>query len=133
MTRLSFFTILVVIFFDQFSKYFADKLLFVTCNEGIALGIGIGSILLPTLVVLLIFWQLTKEKKAEPNFGLSLIFAGGISNLADRVIFGCVRDFIPFINLSRFNLADLAITFGVLFIVYDTAKDYFGIRSKSTK
>lgn len=51
---------------------------------------------------------------------------GTLSNLIDRIIFKGVRDFIylKFINFAIFNIADMAISFGVIvlcifILVYD--------------
>ncbi len=54
--------------------------------------------------------------------GLSLLWAGGASNLADRVARGAVVDFLN-LGLGRlrtgiFNVADVAITTGVLILLF---------------
>jgi len=62
-----------------------------------------------------------REKKIPSAIGLSLIFGGGVSNLVDRLMLGCVRDFINLPSWTRwpsFNLADSAISIGVLIIGY---------------
>ena len=46
-----------------------------------------------------------------------MIFGGGMSNFADRLIGGCVKDFITLGHFSSFNLADAAITVGVVVLV----------------
>jgi len=47
--------------------------------------------------------------------GMSLVVAGAIGNLVDRIAFGYVRDFISIHLFSFvFNLADLFITLGVI-------------------
>lgn len=50
---------------------------------------------------------------------LSLLFAGGLGNAIDRVCQGYVIDFINFkiINFPVFNIADTAITFGVILLI----------------
>lgn len=70
-----------------------------------------------------------KQKNMLYTIGLGLVIGGAIGNLIDRVAFGYVRDFISldFINFPIFNIADCAITIGVvllgLFFVLLTAKD----------
>jgi signal peptidase II len=53
--------------------------------------------------------------------GLWLLFAGGVSNLVDRVLYGRVVDFLNVgigpVRTGIFNIADMAITFGVLIVL----------------
>jgi signal peptidase II len=51
------------------------------------------------------------------NFPLILIFSGAISNLIDRLYFGCVIDFINLKVWPIFNLADIFICVGVFFLI----------------
>ena len=56
---------------------------------------------------------------------LTLVFAGGISNLIDRVAYdGRVIDFLNVgigpLRTGIFNIADMAITFGALFLAIDS-------------
>ena len=51
---------------------------------------------------------------------LALVFAGGFSNLVDRILFGCVRDFIDFVIFPVFNFADVFISLGVALVIYFT-------------
>ncbi len=55
---------------------------------------------------------------------LALVFAGGISNLIDRIAYdGRVIDFLNLgigpLRTGIFNIADMAITFGALFLALD--------------
>ncbi|OGD87243.1 hypothetical protein A2164_04305, partial [Candidatus Curtissbacteria bacterium RBG_13_35_7] len=111
--------VILVIIADQISKYFVQKYLIINCNKGVALGIGENVLFLVILVLLFVFLLIIKEKNFIPKLGLIFIFSGGISNLLDRMITGCVRDFIAIVNLPSFNLADLIITVGVLIIVVE--------------
>ena len=59
---------------------------------------------------------------------LILIFAGGIGNLFDRLVFGWVRDMLQFlfITFPVFNLADVYVTvgaFGLIFVTFFIVKD----------
>jgi len=56
------------------------------------------------------------------KFALSLILAGAVGNLIDRVIYGYVIDFIdihiePYFYWPVFNVADSAITIGACMLV----------------
>jgi signal peptidase II len=54
--------------------------------------------------------------------GLSLAFAGGLSNLADRIIRGSVTDFLNIgfgsLRTGIFNVADIAIALGVCVLLW---------------
>jgi signal peptidase II len=58
---------------------------------------------------------------------ISLIMGGAVGNLIDRIRFGCVTDFIYFrlwgdFHWPAFNIADAAITVGVLVLIYSFYK-----------
>jgi len=59
------------------------------------------------------FW-ISKTK----TIGLILILAGAISNILDRLYFGCVIDFIKIPFWPLFNLADAFIIIGVIITVW---------------
>lgn len=50
-------------------------------------------------------------------WGLWLVIGGSLGNIADRVVYGGVVDFLSFGFLPVFNLADVAIVVGMLLIV----------------
>ena len=52
-------------------------------------------------------------------FPLILIFSGAISNMLDRLYYGCVIDFIELKFWPIFNLADSFITIGVIMTLYE--------------
>jgi signal peptidase II len=58
-------------------------------------------------------WQVT---------GKALFLAGAASNLADRLIYGYVRDFIDIRLGFIFNLADLFIVIGLFLLIVSSAK-----------
>lgn len=47
-----------------------------------------------------------------------LVFSGALGNLLDRIMFGGVRDWIPFFSFSIINIADVAIAIGITGLVY---------------
>ncbi len=55
--------------------------------------------------------------------GLISLVAGGLHNLYHRVMYMCVWDNINLFDLFVFNLADLLITIGIVFILLDLLKD----------
>jgi signal peptidase II len=57
-------------------------------------------------------------------FALALILGGAVGNVIDRVAFGHVTDFLLFYlgwfgYFPAFNIADSAITVGVILLVFD--------------
>lgn len=123
---------LSIILLDQVSKAFVVNSHFTfTCNQDFAFGIRLGilNILTVSLVILLCIFLYWRESEGIRRYGYLLLIGGGISNLADRLIRGCVVDFIDFKvwpsltglipSLTwwpSFNLADAAITVGVMIL-----------------
>jgi signal peptidase II len=102
-------------------------------NTGGAFGIfggdkgGLGSLLfilvsLIAIGILLFLFFKMKEEKEMLSFSLSLVLAGAIGNLIDRLHYGEVIDFLDFHLFSyhwpAFNIADSAITTGVILLGY---------------
>lgn len=116
-----------ILILDQLSKYWASTAGFqVVCNRGIAFGIGSVGFVAPILVLVIIFWLLARERLFYSRVGLVLIFGGGVTNLIDRIYFGCVRDFIAISNFPTFNLADSSITVGALIVLFSQLRNYSG-------
>lgn len=97
-------------------------------NNGGAFGVGQGNIVMfivTNLVVLgLIIRFICLQKDFMDNstlYILCVILAGGFGNLIDRVVRGYVVDFInvfPSLNFPIFNLADIYITLGWIFLAF---------------
>ena len=81
------------------------------------------------LAVLYIPWLINQYKKnILIVIGLLLILGGAIGNLYDRISYGYVIDFI-YLNIAEFywpafNVADSAISVGVLLFLYGSFKSY---------
>jgi signal peptidase II len=92
-------------------------------NSGIAFGMfsGGGALLvvfaIAALTALLIFFARHRDR---PLVWLptGLLIGGAAGNLIDRVRESGVTDFIDFPAWPAFNVADIAITFGVLTLIY---------------
>ncbi len=75
--------------------------------------------------VVIVWWLLTlpREGRRVLGLGLALILGGAIGNLIDRLLYGYVIDFLLLYyqdwSYPAFNVADSAITCGVVFILYD--------------
>ncbi|MEW8563373.1 MAG: signal peptidase II [Candidatus Thiodiazotropha sp.] len=67
-------------------------------------------------------WRLKREEQWVA-VALSLIIGGAIGNVIDRILFGQVIDFLHFHYQQHyfpaFNVADTAITIGVIIMLYD--------------
>ena len=48
-----------------------------------------------------------------------MLFSGAIGNMIDRIFIGKVVDYIDFRIWPIFNLADIAIVFGCIIIIYE--------------
>lgn len=73
------------------------------------------------LAVLITFDHFFKQKNWLYTVAYGLVLGGAVGNLFDRIVFGFVKDFIKldFINFPVFNIADSALTIGVIcFIVF---------------
>ena len=81
------------------------------------------------LAVLYIPWLINQYKKnILIVIGLLLILGGAIGNLYDRISYGYVIDFI-YLHIAEFywpafNIADSAISLGVLLFLYGSFKNY---------
>jgi signal peptidase II len=92
-------------------------------NRGIAFGMlsGGGALLVifavAALAALLVFFI---RHRHRPLVWLptGLLIGGAAGNLIDRTREGAVTDFLDFPAWPAFNLADVAITFGVLTLLY---------------
>lgn len=93
-------------------------------NRGAAFGISIGSVwgfIIINIIVIGILIGIIYSQKSilngKTSIVYSLILAGGISNLIDRIFRGVVIDFIditPIIDFPVFNFADIMIVVGVI-------------------
>lgn len=109
----------LIVLSDQLSKSLSSSYFHTYCNEGIAFGVGLNSVPITLLVLTFVSYLVFREQNKSMVFAMSLIFAGGISNLIDRINIGCVRDFITIANLPSFNIADSAISVGAIIILYN--------------
>jgi signal peptidase II len=91
-------------------------------NRGIAFGLASGggtALIAVTFAALAVVGFLFSRDPTRPGMWVAagLLAGGAIGNLADRVLEGAVTDYIDFLAWPPFNLADVAITAGVLLLV----------------
>jgi signal peptidase II len=92
-------------------------------NSGIAFGFlsdGGAVLVVGTAVALLALVVFFVTHTGRPLVWLptGLLLGGAIGNLIDRAAKGSVTDFVKFPHFPAFNLADTAITFGVVALIY---------------
>lgn len=72
------------------------------------------------LIIGILYWMFYQQKKYCYLLPLSLIIIGGVSNLIDRCYWGGVIDFITLTNLLVFNLADIYLIVGLIWLIKNT-------------
>lgn len=92
-------------------------------NRGVAFGLAGGAgvpLILITLVALGVVGYLFARDPGRPGMWVAagLLAGGAIGNLVDRVRAGEVTDYVDLSAWPPFNLADVAITLGVLVLVF---------------
>jgi len=91
-------------------------------NQGAAFGIFKNQtyffIIAAIAAIVFILINLRYKRGLGVKIGLSLILAGAIGNLIDRVRLGAVIDFLDFRIWPVFNVADSAITIGAILLAY---------------
>jgi signal peptidase II len=140
---LSLLTVSLIVFLDRFTKIFFSDLLStgeslpiirnvlhftLVHNTGIAFGLfknhGVVFIIVPIIASVLLIYNIYYYKSNNEELSrlyivaFSLILAGAIGNLIDRICFGYVVDFVDLRIWPVFNIADSAITIGAGIIAF---------------
>ena len=144
-TKLYFLSLSIfIVLIDQFTKYlmFYNKKLFINKdfllfkfdfvkNYGAAFNIFSGSRIFLSLIsiifsILLIYLIFRKNTlKLLDLYSYSFILGGTVGNGIDRIYKGFVVDFINLniINFPVFNIADISINIGFIFLLYNIFKN----------
>lgn len=128
---------LIVIGLDQLAKHLIrtgipigeERKLFIGIklvhvrNTGVAFSLFSGGgtvVLVITLAALGLLATYLARRPERPWLWLptGLLIGGALGNLIDRLVHGAVTDFIKFPLWPAFNVADIAITFGVLSLLW---------------
>jgi signal peptidase II len=100
-------------------------------NTGVSYGLFqagglVGTVVLSVfslVAVVLLSWWLKGADRRLLAWGLGLVIGGALGNVIDRVLYGAVADFFHFHAFGRgwyvFNVADAAITVGVVMLLAD--------------
>ena len=126
--------------FNQGYELFSSKFMniFLIWNKGIAFGLfsfDQGNfyklITLIIAMVILIVFIMMLQNNGFRKYSLLLIFGGSLGNLYDRILYASVPDFIDFhigeFHWFIFNVADIFITIGVIFMIL---LEFFGNNNK---
>lgn len=128
--------VITILFLDQLTKFLIVKNLALgnsipvingifhlslVHNKGAAFGIlknQVSFLIITSLFTIILFYFALKDNKHKIFYclSLSLILAGALGNLIDRVCFGYVIDFIDFRIWPVFNIADSVITIGAVML-----------------
>jgi signal peptidase II len=124
----------IVIFIDQLTKLLTKNinfeifsfLKFISIkNTGAAFGIfrdyTILIIFLTIAIIGGLIYYLDKIPKKD-YLGYGLILGGAVGNLIDRIFLNYVRDFISIWIWPVFNIADMAISIGIILILINEIK-----------
>ena len=92
-------------------------------NRGVAFGAFAGggtivAVVIGLALVALLVWFIRHAGTRLAWLPTGLLLGGAVGNIFDRVRDGAVTDFVKFPGWPAFNVADIAITFGVLSLLY---------------
>lgn len=137
----------LILFLDQITKFMVqDKMslnqsitviehffyIHYVRNTGAAWSVLAGKQVLLSVIALLavigmsvyLYRIRNDQGKVLAKYALSLMIAGALGNLVDRVLFEYVRDFLSFYPLGYafpvFNIADIALSVGVALLLLET-------------
>ena len=141
---INFSIVISVYFFDRLTKMFVIQLdknnfgsdifnstylnIDLIWNKGIAFGLlsfnedylyNILSVIISMIVVVLVIMSI--KSRGFKRYSLLMVIGGALGNLHDRIFFKAVPDFIDFhigsFHWFIFNVSDIFITFGILFLI----------------
>jgi signal peptidase II len=119
---------------DSLTKFFATKYLensveifpFLTLhlsyNKQIAFGIPfpLGATILLSFAAIILFVYIYRKQTAQSllaTTAFALLIGGATGNLVERIAYSQVTDFITLWFIPNFNLADTALTFGIVLLL----------------
>lgn len=107
----------------------------ILCNQGVSWGLLQGDssfkrwglLAFAVLMVGVLLYTLIDAKDRLSRLFLSLVIGGAVGNAIDRALFGAVTDFINASDIGFnyvFNVADSAITVGIIGLFYVMFRDW---------
>ena len=108
--------------FFQFRMTWNPGISFSLFNSGETVTIA-ALVVFQLAVVGVLLWWLRQAETRMIALGIGFIVGGALGNIADRIHYGAVVDFLDFhtagYHFPTFNLADSCITIGVVFWLLD--------------
>jgi signal peptidase II len=155
---ISFSIVALIYFLDRISKIYVIQLdknnlgsdifnstylnIVLIWNKGIAFGLlsfndsylyNIISLIIAIIIIILVIMSL--KSRGFKRYSLLMIVGGALGNLYDRIFFNAVPDFIDFhvgsFHWFVFNIADIFISLGVIFMILFEFADNNKINEKS--
>ncbi|MAG60238.1 signal peptidase II [archaeon] len=128
----------IIVVIDQLLKYIVRQFVTVAIpltsffsisniqNTGAGFGILPGQrilLILISLIVIVVIIKYFKKEKGLAQVSWALILGGAVGNVIDRILFGSVTDFLAFSFWPAFNVADMAVTVGVIILLWQYWKN----------
>lgn len=116
---------ILVLILDRVTKLFALQGQHVK-NYGLLFGLfsnlelrWLFIVIIVAVLVFFIYVLNLKEvrKSSSLKLGLFLMIAGLLGNLIDRIFYGFIIDFIGFLGITTFNISDISILVGSIFVL----------------
>ncbi|MFA6307269.1 MAG: signal peptidase II [Patescibacteria group bacterium] len=127
-----FVSVLILFILDRFTKIYALKnpssefwggFFDLHINQAIAFSLPMTYLVLYPIIILILlvlfwFWKRDWQKKNILIWPWGLVIIGAVSNLLDRIQYGGVIDFINIKYFTIFNLSDIYISIGVVWLLW---------------
>ena len=120
--RTAVFSLAVLLFFLSFQaiRSFTGESV---CNARGGWGVSLPSdvlVVIGAIVLILVLWFVQRNLSSRMGIWWALLFAGGSSNLYERISFGCVTDYFHIFSwFPLFNMADVLLTIAVLGFLWE--------------
>lgn len=115
-----------LILIDQLSKLAVSKLGWsIFLNDQFAFSLPVPTVLMFAIYFLVLsgsffyIYKFWKNFSSQQKLAWTLVVAGGLSNVVERIFLGSVRDFIPLAG-GMLNFADFYILIGLVLLLVST-------------